>query len=343
MMFYSLARTLIRGLLLCLILTTSSVAQDEFIVRRAAFDIGSAAIKCTIADVNTETGRIVQVVKELSHKLDYAEDMARSYDGNLSKAIMTEGLAVLKKLKLIALEKGATEFSAVGGDSFRSAQNGRAYFATIKDEIGISSRVISKQQASLLNFHAVRLTQHVPVMDMLVWDIGGSNTQITARNQNGSLTFYINEMAAVSFKNTIISTIQGKDINTVSTPNPMSTTEVQHALEYVESYARMSVPAHLAIRIKRGTMNVFGIGGVHYYAIPELIGDRNTSYSRDEVKTALKKWTGKTDADFKSEYASTRLSSLILVLGYMSALDIDHVAPLKINQADGLLVTPEFW
>ena len=43
--------------------------------------------------------------------------------------------------------------------------------------------------------------------------------------------------------------------------------------------------------------------------------------------------------------ANTRppaLTNLILVLGYMDALGITEVHPLKVNQADGLLTAREF-
>lgn len=331
------------GLLFSFLMLTSSMAQDATIVRRAAFDIGSAAIKCTIADVDIASGHIVKIVDDFSEKVDFAEDLARSYDGNLSREIMAKGLDTLKEFKRKAFDLRAVEFSAVGGATLNEARNGRAYFAAIKNETGISSRVISKQQASLLSFHSVGQVRDIPANELLVWDIGGGSMEMTARNQDGSLTFHIDNMASVSFKNVVISVIQEQDINTVSSPNPMTDNQVQRALEYVQTYAQLNVPPALAKRIKRGSMNVFGIGGVHYYSIPELLGTRAASYTREEVKLALKKWTNKPDSAFNSEYADTRLTNLILVLGYLNALDIDTVSPLKVNQTEGLLVAPEFW
>lgn len=331
------------GFILCLLFASSCFAQDQVIIRRAAFDIGSAAIKCTVADVDTLSGSIVEVVEEYSVKVDFAEDLARSYDGNFSHEIMNKGMDVLSELKQRALSHKAKQFSAVGGAAFRKVRNGRAYFNTIKKELGISSRIVSKQQASLLSYYAVMQEKNIPAANLLVWDIGGGSQTMTARAEDGGLAFYIDNMASVTFKNSVIETIQGENINLVTTPNPMSQQDIDSALEYVETHALMNVLPQLGSRIRSGAMHVVGIGGVHYYALPELLGERKPVYSRAEAEAALAQWGGKSDEEFKTEYASTRLTNLILVIGYMRALDIDTVMPLKVNQTEGLLVSPEYW
>lgn len=321
----------------------AAMAKDASVVRRAALDIGSANIKCTVADVDVDSGVILEVLEEYTFKVDFAEDMARSYDGNFSNEIMTEGRKALEEIKARALAAGVEAISAVGGGIFREARNGRAYFTTLKNDVGIPCRIMSKQQAALLTYHAVRLQKPVPEANLLVWDVGGSTQTMTARTMDGGLEFYIDKMASVSFKNAVVSSIQGKDISATDSPNPMSATDVHRALDFVETHALINVNPALASRLRGGTMTVVGIGGVHYYAVPELLGERTPTYSRQEVKAALERWIGKEDAAFKSEFAATRLTNLILILGYMNALDIANVAPLNVNQTDGLLVSPEFW
>ena len=336
---------LITALLACMFLCLAATAraQDATVVRRAAFDIGSANIKCIIADVDISTGLIVKPVATLSEKVDFAEDLARSYDGNLSKGIMAEGISALERLKAVAVEKNALEYSAVGGRIFQKAQNGRAYFVRIRQETGIPSRVISEQQAAMLSYHAVRQELGDKANDLLVWDIGGNSMLMTIRKPDGGLLFYTDPMASVAFKNVVIQTIQRKDINTTVSPNPVNAREVEQSLAYIQAHAAMTVPLYIANRIARPGLTVAGIGGVHYYSVPEVLGGRKATYTRDEVAEALKRWTGKTDEDFDSEYAESRFTNLILVLGYMDALGIKEIRPLKINQADGLFAAREFW
>ncbi len=226
-------------------------AQDSIIVRRAAFDIGSAAIKCVIADVDIVSGRVVKVVKDLTQKVDFAEDLARSYDGNFSKEIMKDGLEALRKFKLVALERSVREWSAVSGAAFQKARNGRAYCVTIQDETGIPCRISSEQQAAMLSYHAVRLGLKMPDDSLLVWDIGGGSAHMTTRNLDGGMTFHTDKLASVSFKNVVIEKIKGQDINVVSTPNPMTEEDVQRALQLVESHMEMTVRQSLAERVAK--------------------------------------------------------------------------------------------
>ncbi|MEF2231579.1 MAG: hypothetical protein V3571_11670 [Pseudodesulfovibrio sp.] len=333
---------LLTALVSALALTGLARAADTMI-RRAAFDIGSTSIKCTVADVDAGTGTLIKVVDTFTGKVDFAEDLARSYDGNLSREIMDQGQAALEALRQDALKLQARQFSAVGGACFRTARNGRAYFVTLQEKLGFPCRIISKQQASLLNYHAVRLQADVPEPALLVWDIGGDSLQMTARNRDGSMTFHVDDLASVSFKNAVIRLIQGKDIAAATSPNPMDAAQVGDALRYAFAHAESSVPPAMADNLRNGLMTVIGIGGVHYHSIPETLGTQPQPFTRQEVEEALHRWTGKPDAAFASEYAATRLTNLILVLGYMRAMDIRTVTPLSTNETYGLLVCPEYW
>lgn len=335
--------TILASCLACLLFAPTALAQDATVVRRAAFDIGSAVIKSTVADVDVATGRVIKIIDTLSEKVDFSEDLDRSYDSNLSSKIMNKGIEALLKMKRAANALKAVEYSAAGGSVFRQARNGRAYFVRIGERTGIKSRVISEQQAAMLSYHAVQ--QHIAATprELLVWDIGGGSMNMTARRTDGGLLFYLDSMASVSFKNAVVELIQNKNPETTNTPNPVSAAEVKAARLYIKAHAKVAVPTVFKSKIHNSNVIVAGIGGVHYYSIPEVIGERKPVFTRDEVAKTLKEWTGKPDKNFESEYAATRLTNLILVLGYMDALGITEVHPLKVNQADGLLTAREFW
>lgn len=326
-----------------LFFATQGVAQGDTTVRRAAFDIGSSNIKCTVADVDIVSGDIAKVVETFTRKVGFADDMARSYDGNFSREVLDEGMAALKEIKLEALKIGAQEFAGVGGGIFSEARNGRAYFATISKELGVTCRITSRRQAALLSYYAVKQEKSIPSRNLLVWDIGGGSQCMVARSSDGSLAFYIDQMASVSFKNAVIAIIQGREVASGVSPNPVSQTDAHRAIEYVQTYAQMNVTHELAKRIAKGDMTIIGIGGVHYYAIPEMLGERESYYTRRQIEDGYIKWIGKTDEEFDSKYAPTRLTDMLLVLGYMKALGIEEVSPLKVNLTQGLLVSPEYW
>lgn len=330
-------------LLGALFVSNSGLAEQRHIVRRAAFDIGSAVIKCTVADVDVLVGEIIRVVYEDARKVDFAEDMARSYDGNYSRETLEQGMVALEAMKKAALGVGAMQFSAVGGSAFREAKNGRAFFAIIEEELGIHCRILSKEQASLISYHSVRESTKSRDDELLVWDIGGGLQTMTTRRDDGGMLFFSDQMASIPFKNAVISIIQGKNATRTSTPNPISEDEIHRALQFVRTHANLNMPSDLVNRIQSGTQRIVGIGGVHFYAIPELLGQRLPYYTRSQVHEALVRWTGKDDAAFQSAFAPSRLTNLILVLGYMEALDISRVYPLKVNMTQGVLVSPELW
>lgn len=318
-------------------------AKEPHVVRRAAFDIGSVNFKCTVADVDAPNGRIVKIVETMSEKVGLADDLSRSYDGNFSREAMDKGLAVVEHFKQEALRLGATEFAAIGGADISKARNGRAYLVTMEDETDITCRLVSEQQAAMLSYHAVRQALVQPRGELVVWDIGGGSAQMTMRNVEGGLTFYLDSLASIPFKNLVVETVQGKNKAISPSPNPMSERDVRNALFYVGAHVAVNVPHTISHRLQHGGVQVVGIGGVHRFAVPELLGTDKNTYTRQEVAQAIARWTGKEDADFKSEYAESRLTSLILVQGYMDALDIESVDVVSINLADGLLVAPEFW
>lgn len=335
------SRGLLAGLLVLLSATVPAWAQSPHTIRRAAFDIGSATIKCKIADVDVENGRVLRTIEEIARKADFALSLERSKRRTLSQKVMDEGIAALKEMKARAIERGTRQFSAVGARCFHEAANGRDYFSRITRETGLPARIISQQQASMLSYHAVRQRMNVPELKLLVWDIGGNSMQMTARNADASLAFYMDEMASVSFCKTVMDVIQGQPEK--NSPNPISPGQAARALDFAKSYARLHVPSELAARIREGDMRVAGIGGVHYYCIPELMGVRQPLFTREDVRRTLDRYVGRTDAEIDSPYAPTRVSDLILVLGYMDSLGISSVTPLKVNEADGLLTAPEFW
>ncbi|WP_419785170.1 hypothetical protein [Pseudodesulfovibrio sp.] len=320
-----------------------SMGAGDNVVRRAAFDIGSSNIKCTVADVDIITGTLIKTVADFSRKVDFAESLARSYDGNIDTDTMKRGQIAMEELHQEALKLQAHQFSAVGGDCFRAARNGRAYFVTLQHTLGFSCRLVSKQQASLLNYHAVRLMTDIPESSLLIWDIGGDSQRMTCRNRDNSIDFYMDSLASVTFKNAVIMAIQGREIESKGSPNPMDAKQVEEALRYAKAHAEMEMPPKLVERLRTGGMKVIGIGGVHYHAIPEMLGIGTVPYTRQQVADAIARWTGKTDMELSSEYAATRLTDLILVQAYMEAMHTTEVIPLQCNEAHGLLVSPEYW
>ena len=62
-------------------------------------------------------------------------------------------------------------------------------------------------------------------------------------------------------------------------------------------------------------------------------------YSQKDVLNTLIERSKLTDQEIGGEFASTDVTNLALVLGFMQALGIERVYPIKINMAHGILLS----
>ncbi len=308
---------------------------------RAAFDVGSGSTKLKVARVDTCRQLIMKYLYDASRKVDYKADLAASENSTFRKEIMTKGLIALSALKIEAEKFDPDSYVGVATSAFRKAKNAEPFITRIERETGIALTVIDAKEEGILGFNAGAATTGIPIKKVLVWDIGGGSMQLTTQTDNGNVYVYSSGVASVGFRNIIIKRIQEKDLAISSTPNPMSIKDGARAVNLARHLAWI-VPAPITSKIGKRDTVVVGIGGVHYYSIRGQLG-ADKSYTRDEVQQTLKKRLGLTDKEIDSKYASTDVSNLALVLGYMDALDIDEVLPAKLNLADGLLLHPWYW
>ncbi len=313
-------------------------------VRRAAFDIGSGTIKYKVADVDPHTNEIVRVIAQGRRKADFKESIAQTPDKSISSAVAAEGANCLREFLAEARKQGATEFAAVGTQAFRQASNGMDYFMRLHEDLGIPATVLTHKQQAKLAFLAAQQHSHIPIETLVVWDIGAASMELVMKKTFGDYEAYLGELASVSFKNHIIKNVQGKSVGNTQSPNPISKDDMQKALVHAASFARNTVPRAIRERLHQSDVRVVGIGPVHAISIAGQAGKkRNEVYTRDDVRTALNRRVGMTDAEVGGSYANVQISNLILVLGFMDGLGINAVIPARINLADGLLVADQLW
>ena len=307
----------------------------------AAFDVGSASTKLKVARVDTCQQLILKHLYDASKKVNYKVDLEISENSTFSKEIMAKGVAALRTLKSAAEKYNPDSYTGVATSAFRKASNRETIISEIERVTNIALTVLDAREEGIMGFKADAAMTGAPVNKVLVWDIGGGSMQLTMQTDNGSLYVYSSDVASVGFKNIIIKNIQEKELATSSTPNPISIQDGARAVEFARHLAWI-VPTPISSKIGRGDTLVVGIGEVHYYSIRAQLGAEK-SYTRKAVHETLKNRLGLTDEQIDSKYASTEISNLALVSGYMEALDIDAVIPAKLNLADGLLLHAKYW
>jgi len=310
---------------------------------RAAMDIGSGTTNMKIGQVDVEHQKILNILFEQRVPLPFQKSLELSKDGNFDPAIREEGIQALQRLKKIATDDyRVKKVAAVATAAFRQANNGEEYAKEIHAKTGIDIRILPHAEEGYIAYLGAVAETSLDPNKVIVWDIGGGSFQLTTMNDQGELYVEKGSKASVSFKNYIIENIQGKDINVIHSPNPMTEDEMDEAIAYAEKFANTMDP-FIQQKIKRHDTEILGVGNLFYYGIRPLVGDK-TVVSRSDLRDAVMKLANKSDKELGDDpFADVKISNGLLVLGFMNALDINHVTLVNINNADGALVYPQFW
>lgn len=312
---------------------------NDCVVRRAAFDIGSASSRIKIADVDTCKQAIVKFVYEAQEDVGYKEDLSK-HQGQFSSDIQKLGRKIFGQFKDKSEEFKVPKNNRVGvaTAAFRESKNAAQFLKSIAQDLGLRISIVSQEEEAQIGFYSALTEISKPTEPILVWDIGGGSMQLTTRHGQ-KFIIYEGHLASVTFKDAVLKSVQNSKSET---PNPMSSKDQMKALELAENHAKKSVTAEIKNKIKEAGGKVFGVGSVQAISIKNQTGVKD-SYSFDDVLKALKTQGQKTDEQIGGKYASTDVTNLALVGGFMKALGIKEVRPVKVNNANGVLVNPRYW
>lgn len=337
---------------------------------RAALDIGSGATKLKVAQVDLKTNKISKVLFEKVLPIPFEESLEESKDTTFSAEIMNQGIAGLLELKNDAKEQGAKKVVALATAAFRKAKNAPQYIQEIKEKTGITVIVFSQTQEGKIAFRGAIAECDVACFNTaVVWDIGGGSFQLTTENEKDEVVMSKGTFASVAFQNYIITKIQGKQLSKkTSTPNPITREEANKAIAYAKEFSQQIDP-YIRQKVKNKDTLLIGVGGVFVNGIRPLIGRKwlkpsklvltqqkldeliaqflnlNDEEVAKEVLALKKSHSGKKGGlkpPPKSIIEGT-VSNLLYVKGFMEGLGVDQLSIYQVNNANGLLATPEYW
>ncbi|MBA2369897.1 MAG: hypothetical protein H0V82_12905 [Candidatus Protochlamydia sp.] len=191
--------------------------------RRAAIDIGSGGSKVAIADVDTETNQIVQIILDSSFPVPYQASLDKSADGTFDVETKELGLKTFREIKEIADQYQVQKIVAIATSAFRKANNSKGFILEIEKQTKIQVQIIPQREEGEIAFFSALASGEFNHDEAVVCDIGTGSLQITTAINIEGLTVYMGEqMGSVAFKNYIVDAIQENDIEEVISPNPMS-------------------------------------------------------------------------------------------------------------------------
>lgn len=301
-------------------------SKDSCEMTKASFDIGSGSTKMVVADIDICKGEIINILFEASRAIPLKDHLLGNKN-KFSKSFIYNSIDQIAELKKRAINKGATSFNAVATAAFRAATNSNEFKSALKQRLNLSVLVINQTTEALTAFKSAKSI--VKKDNLLVWDIGGGSMQII-KSENGKKNIYLGKLASVTFKDEIMSLLEKK-----KTPNPLGKAGAILAMEKARRYANEHAKEILG---EIEDQYVIGVGGVHFYSIKNQTRTEDF-YSQKDVLNTLIERSKLTDQEIGGEFASTDVTNLALVLGFMQALGIERVYPIKINMAHGILLS----
>lgn len=328
-----------KGLLVGVLLATSAFSS-ECIVNRAALDIGSGTTKLKVAKLDICKSQILKILLESNRAVGYKQDLKQSENNKLSSIIIEQGKIALKELKEQASEFSPDQYIAVATSAFRTATNGLMAAKQLSRSSGVKVKVISQREEAIIGFHAALPYAQGSLEDLVVWDIGGGSMQMTSHKGNQSYEVYEGKLASVSFKNLMIEEVKGQDSKKITTPNPISESEKIIGKRDAKILAQITLPSSLKEKLSDPKTTVIGIGGVHCCSVGRQVS-REEIYTKKQLDNHIQTRLDLDDNQIGGDYASTDVSNLILVAGFMEGLRINSVKVAQVNLADGILLNPK--
>jgi exopolyphosphatase/guanosine-5'-triphosphate,3'-diphosphate pyrophosphatase len=297
---------------------------------QAAVDVGSGSTKMIIARVNSCGPKIEKIVWSKTEKVDYKESMKL---GKIEDATKLKGLAVLNQLVQVKKDYPFQNSRGVATAAFREATNGKAVVQWLNAQTGLNLQLISQKTEARLGFDLAQKKSGVAAEHMLMWDIGGASQQMMWLDK-GVPHYFMGTVASVSFKDLIIKVLKPAAVS----PNPMSKREVENALELAAKQARQ-LPPELKEKLREGLFRVVGMGSVHGKSLLKQTR-RDETYTEEDLEQAIEHQRILTDDDLNSPFASTEVTNMILVLGFMRELGLHAVTAVDADLTEAVLLFP---
>lgn len=321
------------------ILASSQCNAD--IERRAAIDIGSGGTKVAIADIDTDTNHIVQILFDTSFPVPYQASLDKSVDGTFDPETKALGLKTFNQIRELTDQYQVQKIAAIATSAFRKANNSKEYISEVETQTQIPIQIIPQREEGEIAFFSTLANGAFRPDDAVVIDVGTGSIQITTANSENGITVYMGEqMGSVAFRNYIIAAIQENDLEDTNTPNPISEEDLKLADSYARAFARKAYPIIKQKIQSQGS--VIGIGRFFYHSVRPLASEGEV-ITRRGLRAFIEQSLNKSDTELNNPFADVDVSNCILTLAIMKALHIQEIRPIETTTTRGLLVAPAYW
>lgn len=306
--------------------------------KRALIDLGSGSVKMSTAEV--------RICPEAFTLLNYQSE-AKSEPLKLEASKVDQAIPVSMQEELVRVletfKQPDYQYKILATHALRTASNQQEVLKHLAHH-GFIVQVLSQKEEAQLAYQASRLKKQNQCAEILVWDIGGGSQQLTWEQD-----FLGFPAGAEPFRLRLINKLGSKNPNS---PNPIGKKNLNRALQVGQSFAEefLQTTSDKLAKIESLKNCTIGVGGVHEKAVykklqstpcPKTAG----SYNQEQLLCLISELIDKDDSspDLKGPYASTQVSNLFLVMGFMETLGIKEIQVDKVSLGESLLKSPTPW
>lgn len=305
--------------------------------RLASFDIGSGSTKFLLAELNSCKAQQMIILMKDSKPVSYAQDLANSGKSQFSEEIIQKGEETIGEFLKSAQAYGDFQIRAVATQAFRQAHNGQEIVHKWQQKFSGDWKVISQDEEAKLAYSFVEFKTSKQDR-LLVWDIGGGSQQLVWQrsDKQNNIQMMKSTLASVSFKNAVLKYL--KRPAKVLTPNPLSLSEHNLALDLALSLIAKEKNSELSNWLAKPAV-IIGIGGVHGGSLKNQLGlKEGEKITQRDLRQLLQRKQNLSDKEIGGSYATTEITNLILVLGMMMTYDIKEYVVMEASLTEALVV-----
>ena len=194
--------------------------------------------KIAVIDIGTNSIHMVlaEVLPDFSYKiLDRFKDMTRLGDGafasqHLSDKAITRSLAVIRHLVTLAKNKGYERLIAVATSAVREAKNGGDFIDLVKEQTGLTVRVITGIEEARLIFLGIQNSVPITEQPVLGVDVGGGSVELMVGNREQLLHAKSLKLGAIRLADQFLKRTPPSD-TMLRALEETTTTQLQRALD----------------------------------------------------------------------------------------------------------------
>lgn len=219
----------------------------------------------------------------------------------------------------------------------RHASNAPLFLQRLSKHIGVEVRILTKEEEGQMAFNALTQDPLLQREEVVAWDIGAGSMQLSWCED--TVVVHGIPWGSVTFTDYVWKVLNKDDY-------PLSQEEVDFVIDAAQQEGLNLARAH-PNKIASRREAVYGLGHVHgnvHSYISRLIPlAEKTSYTRAQLKELVYSLTDLSRESIALRLgipvteARNRLTSMILILGFMCASDIERVQVRSVHSLLGLL------